>query len=140
MAQWRRLALATFPDRARSLGRAFTIYDLLADLRADLEAAYKKPDPTAIDRIWSFVAWCFEPKRNKSVRNAAAVAFYEHLPLFGPARRDMPSRLSTATFRELLPAFRVTLEDAEYDQFVAEFLAAKGEPAPKRRPRRNGAA
>ena len=118
---------------------AFSIYDLLGDLLLDLQTAYNDGDSERIDRIWGFAGWCFDRKRHRSVRNAVAVSFYEHISHFGPAARDMPNRVSLDVFRELLPAFRVTLDDREYDEFVRAFLAAKGERVPKRR-RRKGAA
>jgi hypothetical protein len=140
VSQWRRKALSTFPDRAPALTGAFSIYDLLGDLLFDLQAAYKDGESERIDRVWAFAGWCFEPRRHSSVRNAVAVSFYEHIPHFGPAARDMPNRVSLDVFRELLPAFRVTLDDQAYDEFVRAFLTAKGERVPKRRSRRKGAA
>ena len=102
--------------------------DVWFALHADIQGAYKaSPANTGlIERIWQFAAWCFEPGRHKSVRNAAAVAFYEHLPHVGPARRELPRRLDRRAFLELLPAFRSTLADPEYEAFVKEFLTAQG--------------
>jgi hypothetical protein len=131
MSEWRRKAMATFPDRAGTLSRATSIHDLWFTLLQDLQAAYRSvpPDSDLLERIWQFAAWCFNPKRDKAVQGAVAVSFYEHLPHFGPARRELPDRLTRLAFDRLLPAFKVTLTTEELAVFIREFLRAQGADA-----------
>lgn len=120
--------MSRFPDRVGILNQSRSIMDVWFTLQEDLEGAYKATPPNAdlIDRIWAFADWCFASSRHRTVRNAVAVAFYEHIPHFGPSRRELPRRLPRAAFLELLPAFRTTLEAGPYEEFVTEFLVAQG--------------
>lgn len=131
MSEWRRQAMASFPDRIGILNKATSIHDLWFRLYEDLRGAYRQvpPDQDLIDRIWHYAGWSFEGARHPQVRNAVAVSFYEHVPHFGPARREMPFRLSRRSFDDLLPAFRVSLTEPELRAFVQEFLGAQGVPA-----------
>jgi hypothetical protein len=125
--------MAQFPNRLAPIRRATSAYDVWFTLLEDLEGAYRESPPSigVIDSIWRFAAWCFDPHRHRSVRNAVAVGFYEHLPHFGPARRDLPQRVSRDAFLELLSAFRTTLTDAEFREFVSEYLEAQGAARPE---------
>jgi hypothetical protein len=119
------------PHRAKSAEQATGLHTLWFELLSDLQAAYRDR-PTLDDRIesiWAFAGWCFDSKRSKSVRGAVAVSFFEHLAHFGPARRELPERMTRAQFEELLPAFGTVLEDPEYDAFVSEILRAYGAKA-----------
>ena len=77
MSGWRREALEVFPERAETVRRARSIYDLLGTLSLDPRAAYAAvpPNRRLIERIFDFVAWCFRPRQNRALRNAAAVGF-----------------------------------------------------------------
>lgn len=122
--------MATFPERHAILSRATSIHDLWFTLLQDLQHSYAPVEDsgTLRDKIWEFASWCFDKRRHSEIRNAVAVSFYEHLPHHGPARRELPSRLTRPAFIELLPAFRTTLTPDEYSTFVTEFLTALGEP------------
>jgi hypothetical protein len=131
LSEWRRYAMQMIPYRAKSAEQATSLHALWFELLSDLQAAYR--DHTAlgdrIEPIWAFATWCFDPKRNKTVCSAVAVSFYEHLAHFGPARRELPQRLTREQFEELLPAFGGALEDSEYDAFVADMLRGYGATA-----------
>jgi hypothetical protein len=128
MAEWRRHAMATFPDRVGSLTTATSLNDLWFSLLQDLQAAYREipPKTELIERIWSFAAWCFSSERHDTVQNAVAISFYEHLPHFGPAACDLPTRLSLSDFNRLIPAFKTTLTPKELSDLMEAFLTAKG--------------
>ncbi len=130
MSEWRRKAKSEFPDRTAAVEHAGSLNDLWFELLVDFQAAYRdaRPRKDFSDRVWAFASWCFDRRRNRSVRNAVAVCFYEHLPHFGPARIELPHRISPEDFDSLTPAFRVTLTDAEFDTFAAEFHSATGRP------------
>jgi hypothetical protein len=132
MSEWRRKAMALFPDRVGTLHKATSLHDLWFTLLQDIQEAYRTTPQNGdlIERIWTFAGWCFAPGRNSTVRNAVAVSFYEHLPHYGPARRDMPVRLSRQALEELIPALRTTLTAPELAAFLEEFLSAQGVDKP----------
>lgn len=79
MATWRRKALALFPDLRRDLQRPdFSVYMLFFDLLPRVRQAHQDDNVDALGRIHGFAAWCIE-QNAKDLRNAAGVAFYEHL-------------------------------------------------------------
>ena len=133
MSLWRREAMAVFPDRLPIIRQSTSLVDVWFTLHEDLQGAYRSDPQNAdlIARIWRFAAWCYSPLRHRSVRNAVAVAFYEHLPHFGPARRALPEHLDRATFEELIPAFKSTMSKSELTELVSEFMKAKGVKGPE---------
>jgi hypothetical protein len=79
VANWRRKALALFPDLRHDVQRRdFSVYMLFFELLPMCRQAHKAGDDEALRRIYGFVEWCFEQKA-KDMWNAAGVAFYEHL-------------------------------------------------------------
>jgi hypothetical protein len=141
VSEWRRRAMQMIPYRAKTAEQATSLHALWFELLSDFQAAYRDRADLGdrIEPIWAFAAWCLDAKRNKTVRNAVAVSFYEHLAHFGPARRELPQRLTRARFEELLPAFGTVLEDTEYDAFVSEMLRAYGAKAGEMRRYRRAA-
>ena len=129
MSAWRRKAAALFPDRRSTVEHAPSVYQLWFELLLDLQGSYRAipRDDDRIERIYDFAAWCFAPKQNPELRGAVAVSFYEHLADFGPARRELPNRLTREQFEELLPAFRVVLEPDQFEAFRREFLAGRAQ-------------
>ena len=125
MARWRRKALELFPDRAAMIREPDGVHVVFSQLVGDLQAAYQQvpPDRARIERIYQFAAWCFAPKQNRSLRNAAAVSFYEHVPDFAPARADLAAGFSTEMWRELQPLLHRMLPPASYSAFEAEIRA-----------------
>jgi hypothetical protein len=79
MANWRRKALALFPDLRRDVQRPdFSIYTLFFELLPKSREAHKAGDDESLRRIYGYAEWCFQ-QRAKDMWNAAGVAFYEHL-------------------------------------------------------------
>lgn len=122
MASWRRKALEMFPEREVMLRGGDGIYVVFAELFGDLREAYRQvpPNRDLIERIYAFAAWCFQPKQNRSLRNAAAVSFYEHVPDFKPARADLAADFTPAMWAELQPLLYQMLPPESYDAFEAE--------------------
>jgi hypothetical protein len=108
------------------------LHTVLANLVGDLQHEYRQeaPDRAFIDRVYQFAKWCFAPRQNVYVRNAAAVSFYETLPDFRPARADLAREFTPAMWVELQPLLHQMLPPEAYDAFKAEIEA----------PRRSGAA
>lgn len=79
MANWRRKALALFPEMRHDVQRPdFSIYMVFFDLLPMCREAHKSGDVETLRRIYGFAEWCFEQEA-EDMWNAAGVAFYEHL-------------------------------------------------------------
>lgn len=79
MANWRRKALALFPDLRPELEqRSSTVYLLFMDLLPRLWVAHKTGDQAELRRIYGFAEWCSRQKAT-DLWNSAGVSFYEHL-------------------------------------------------------------
>ena len=131
VAGWRRKALEMFPEREAMLRRGDGIHTVLVDLRGDLEQAYRRepPNHALIDRVYAFAAWCFGPRQNRDLRNAAAVSFYETLPAFAPARADLARHLTPAMWVELRPLLYQVLPPDIFDPLEAKVGAVTGDRA-----------
>ena len=60
MSAWRRKALSLFPQRQTEIEKAYSLYDLLFTMEADLRHAYGQiqRDQSLINRIYDFAHWC----------------------------------------------------------------------------------
>ena len=135
MSRWRRKALELFPERAPDIRRVENVTLLLVDLNAELRHAYAKvpPDRNLIDRVFAFAMWCFKPMQNPYLRNAVAVAFFEHVPYNGAeARRDLVEHLTQRELAELEPLFKQMLEVPVYDALHIEIDRAQSRPVGRR--------
>ncbi len=121
MSEWRRHALATFPELRADIERAESVHGVLFAVLPAFEDAYRAipPNEDLIHRAHAFAAWCDAPERHPEVRGAAMVSFYEHLPDFGPAWRDLPLRVDAVR----LDAIRAHLRRFRDPQHVESSLA-----------------
>ncbi len=79
MANWRRKALALFPQLRYEIQRPrFSIYSLYFELLPLTRIAHEAEDEETLRRIYGFAEWCLHQKA-KDMWNAAGVAFYEHV-------------------------------------------------------------
>ena len=79
MANWRRKALALFPEIQHDVQRPdSTVYAVFFELLPMVREAHQENNVERLQRIYGFAEWCFEQKA-KDLWNAAGVAFYEHL-------------------------------------------------------------
>ena len=107
MSAWRREVLDRFPERREDLRHCRSLFDVLTLLEHDLRAVYRgqRDEPNLSDRIFAFADWCYAPKRARSVRNAVAVGFYEHLPDDATGRSDLATRLPFEALLDLSQLF-----------------------------------
>ena len=79
MAVWRRRALKMFPELRHDLNAGrYDVYMLYFDLLPRVRDAHRSRSFDRLRAIYSFAHWCFHQK-DGDLRNAAEVAFYEHL-------------------------------------------------------------
>lgn len=125
MSQWRRIALEKVPSCKQEIGCSQSPTSMWLDLLFALERAYEvvPPNEIVLQQIYGYAFWCFDTKNEDLLQGV--LRFFTHLPQHGNVRRDLPNRLSFAYFKNLEPAFRYSLGDAEFKKFKEEFLSNK---------------
>jgi len=117
MAAWRQKASLLFPQLKRDLNdKGFTIYMVFFDLLIMARDAHEAGDDESIRRIYGFGEWCLRQKA-KDLRNAAGVAFYEHLvddPKLWPL---VVPWLSPIVISQVSTLWAARLNPADYSKF-----------------------
>lgn len=138
MSAWRRVALEMLPERRHAFKVADGPMALWNALWDGFCSAYATdpPDDDRIRRTFTYARWCLEdPSRVRDaghdVATAAVVCFYEDLPTFAPARRDLHRWMEPSEFRGLSVAFTYHLTPKQLSNVEAENLAMHR----RRRPR-----
>jgi hypothetical protein len=79
MSKWRQKAIEILPKCKREFEhRDASIYTVFFELLPATHEAHKIKDKDSLKKYYDFAEWCFRQKE-KDLRNAAGVAFYEHL-------------------------------------------------------------
>jgi hypothetical protein len=123
MSLWRRTALEMMPDLEQVITDAQSVMALWISLNRELERAYET-EPVAesvVTGIYRYAVWCRTRSGNADASTAVCVAFYEHLPTHGKARKDLSNRITNEEFDQLKDLFRYLLSDKEYEAFREEF-------------------
>ena len=126
-----------FPERHEWFQRAPNASEVLWLLEADVRAALAQgwhPLPNIVDRAFAFANWCFEPNQDSSLRSAAAISFFEHLPTCEPARAVLADRLSPKQWVELEPLFKQNIPEEDYNALLAEIRRVHGDVLPSDAP------
>ena len=120
MSGWRRHAVAEFPEFRTEIQAADSAHGVFYVLLPALHDAYRAEpaDEQLLERIYRFAEWCRAPDRHDDVRGAALVSFYEHLPEFGPAWRDLPRRVPAERLAELRRHLRGYLSPTAYAEAI----------------------
>jgi hypothetical protein len=121
VSEWRRLALTEFPEFRSDIERAETAHGVFFALLPALHDAYRDVplDESMIRRVYAFADWSSAPDRHPDVRGAAMASFYEHLPEFGPAWRDLPGRVSPERLMQIRKHLRSYLSVSDYGRAMA---------------------
>lgn len=133
MSAWRREALNRFPDRREDLRHCRSLYDVLTLLEHDLRAVYsgQRQEPDLADRIFAFAEWCFASPRARSIQNAVAVGFYEHLPNVSQGRTDLANRLPFETLLDLRDLFFKMNTSESYEALQEAIAKVHGRRLPE---------
>jgi hypothetical protein len=128
MSEWRKQALAQFPEHRVAIESAVSAHGVFFELLPALREAYFTipPDEQSIKRIHAYASWCFALKRHADVRDAALLSFYEHLPEFERAWRDIRRFVSAEDLAVICDHLRGYSSPAMY-QWAVEML--EGEQA-----------
>jgi len=121
MSTWRRKAIETFPDlRQEFEKRDATIYQVFFELLPRVREAHDRNDTQELQRIYDFARWCLHQK-TKVLRNAAGVAFYEHLVDEPTTRSQIPRWLQPDVFEDCKGLFEARLEPEEFRELCERF-------------------
>ncbi len=101
MITWQEKALELFPDLRPDIEEeGASIYTLFFELLPRCEAAHVAGDTSELQKIYGYAEWCSH-RQEKDLRNAAAVAFYEHLVDEPLMREQIPLWLSPEIFKQV---------------------------------------
>ncbi len=128
MSAWRRLALELFPQHREWIADphlTFSIYSLFFDLLPMAVEAHHAQDAALLERIYNYAEWCWKQKRAPDIRNAVAVAFYEHLIDDRSSMRDIPRWLAPEVFGEVKGLFEERLAQEEYRALLSRYNASR---------------
>ena len=84
--------------------------------------ATDKQETGEIEKIYSLAEWCFRQKAN-DLRNAAAVAFYEHLVDHPYTAKQVSLWIKPDIFRDLETLFESRLGKEKYLKFRKEYYS-----------------
>lgn len=121
MSTWRRKAIETFPDLRREFEQSdTTIYQVFFQLLPRVRDAHAGTDTKELQRIYDFAAWCFHQTAD-DLRNAAAVAFYEHLVDNPTTLTQIPRWLQPDIFEGCKELFEARLEPGKFQQLCHSY-------------------
>ena len=122
MSEWRRKAVADFPEYRAEIEHAQSAHGVFFEFLPALQDAYRTvpPQEARIRRIYAYARWCLEPARHQDVRGAAMASFFEHLPDFGPAWRDLPLRVDARELADIRDYIKTYQIPANWRERLAE--------------------
>jgi hypothetical protein len=125
MAEWRRRAWELFPEYAREFGLEepeTTIYWVFFDLLPLVRKFHDDNDTIGLSKIYEFAEWCLrQGKRAKDLRNAAGVAFYEHLVDSESTLKQIPQWVKPWAFEQVMELFEARLDASDYSKLLKRY-------------------
>jgi hypothetical protein len=122
--EWRRLALDLFPYLREDLEEDDSnIYTIFFEILSRCKEAHERGEEEELGRIYSYAEWCFN-QEDKTLWNAAGVAFYEHLVDEAITRTAIPQRLKPDIFKGVSSLFEFRLSADEYNELKEVFYKA----------------
>jgi hypothetical protein len=117
MPEWKRKALAMFPDLRDELDEEdASIYTLFFELLPRCHEAHKNGDIRfELPRIYAYAEWCFHQTEN-DLWNAAGVAFYEHLIDEPETQEAIPEWIKPDIFEGISGLFEWRLGSVAYQE------------------------
>lgn len=129
MSAWRKSGLELLPEYQQLIEKSDTPMALWVELTSRFSLEYNNLGDDLIGRFYKYAKWCLSsPGHDRYLSDAgtaAAVVFYEHLPLEKEIRNDVHRWLSKEEFLKLERFFLYHQEPEEYEEFKNEFLEKK---------------
>ena len=121
MSNWRRRALALFPDlRDEIQDGCANIYTVFFALLPRCREAHRDGDEAELEKIYSYAAWCSRHKA-RNLWNAAGVCFWEHLPDDAQTKAQMDKRIPPDVFASVVQLLQARMEAEEFAQLKKQF-------------------
>lgn len=121
MSTWRRKAIETCPDLRWEFERSDTsIYQVFFELLTRVREAHVRNDTEELQRIYDFAQWCLHQK-TKDLRNAAGVAFYEHLVDEPVTLSQIPRWLQPEVFEGCKRLFEARMELGQFKELCDRY-------------------
>jgi hypothetical protein len=121
MSKWRQKAIETFPDLRPEFEKPdTTIYGVFFVLLPRVRDAHKRRDNAELEHIYGYAAWCLDQKA-EDLRNAAGVAFYEHLVDEPQTLQEIPRWIRADHFDLLKPLFESRLDPNQFRDLCEKY-------------------
>lgn len=137
MVDWREKAEEMLPELKEHIKSAETPMGLWIEIRLAFEKAYRLPhNESFIRRTYQFASWSMmQPEgegedAGKHLPTCAAVCFYEHLPVFKPARDDLSRWMTRQQVLNMKSIFLYHTTEADFNKLLSR-LSDKSFEIPK---------
>ncbi len=123
--QWRVVAAEYLPDLADEISDSENAMSFWLELQFKFHCAYDAPGgEETISRIYAFADWCDwqdqpETCGSDHLVTCVSLAFFEHIPTWERARKDMPNWFTLEEVESMREIFSYHFED--FDQIKALF-------------------
>ena len=122
MSVWRQKAINCLPELKKDFEQPTTsIYDVFFELLPAVVEAHKVKDVDRLKNIYAFAEWCFRQK-DKSLWNAAGVAFYEHLGDYEETRQAMPQWIKSDIYKDIRGLLETRLDQSALQKLDSYYL------------------
>lgn len=121
MSAWRKKAIECLPGHRLEFEQPETsIYGVFFEMLPALRTAHADRDHETLRKIYRFAEWCFRQK-DKTIWNAAAVAFYEHLGDDELTFSAIPTYVKADIYKEIRPLLDARLDDEKISWLDASY-------------------
>lgn len=122
MPEWKRKALALWPDLCDYLDEEDTLYVLFWELRSRCVDAHQAGNGEQLAKIYDYAEWCLN-QQEEDVWNPAGVAFYEHLADTPETREGIPRWLMPEVYQQVRGLLHHWLGAEEFAKIEQEYQA-----------------
>src|SRR5262249_30413578 len=123
MSAWRRVAIEKIPRFRALIQESENVWRLWNELFLEFVMAHKPPmDEELIHQVHDYALWCIDGPPATEAYNAAAISFYESLPIHPEVVEHMATWMSPEEFSRADQVLRYFIKsDEEFERFVREF-------------------
>ncbi|MEP6845642.1 MAG: hypothetical protein ABI861_06550 [Panacibacter sp.] len=116
MSVWLQKAIDCLPELRKEYKlNELTIYTTFSEILHATVEAHKTNDEGRLRKFYDFAAWCFKQK-DKSLRNAAGVSFYEHLGDRKETLDAIPKWIEKDIYKDVRALLEISLNETQLKQ------------------------
>jgi hypothetical protein len=126
MSTWRRQALSFLPEFRETIESSENPMALWIELRYSFREAMASEQSELVGRFMRFAAWCISEQSGKlpnDTSTAAALAFYEHLPVNRAYWPHFKKWFASSEFEALLPIFSYHMKPQELSELKQSYAS-----------------